>query len=1035
MVDPYDWLGIPKAQRPPTHYQLLGVSPGESDPAVIQDASDRRLETLLPHFEGPHADLADRLQHELAEARDTLTDPDRRQFYDTLTPEARPAPTPAPVKAEAPPAPVESPPAAKKPWWQDATPEEVPAAPGPWWKEGTPPDKPVAPPVRPIVPATAAWSEALPTRSKVRSTTAVPASPTSPPPAAPGVGVTRPPVSRGTPVIPILIGGLVIAGLIGAGVYFAFRPKPAEVPTNDGLVEGPKTDPRPRPDTHPGTPKADDANDDAVPADFVNQLRPKVFRGHTGAVNGIAVAKTGMRFATVGTDRTVRVWSVLKESGNVRHTFASPGAGVAYCDDDRRVAACDGLAVVLFDAAKSPTSRGLESPRGGVTALAVSPDGSRALTGLSDGYLRIWDTNLGRSDEWATAPRGPVTAIAMSPDRRYALSAVAESPVTLWDLANRNRVVEWSPHPGGAIAVSFSPDGKRAATGGPEGTASVYDLTTKKEIARLTGHAGPVTAVAWLSGGQQVVTASVDRTTRLWSADTGHALRWSRPLDGKGMCLAVDPADRFVLVGTSTGQVQLLPLPRVRAETLAAPVGKPPADPLPVPDPATVTAAMNPVYAELARDFAYNRPDDVALLADNLRRRAAVDGLPPALRFGFLREARVLAAKAADPVIAFQAVEEAAAWFDVDELLEKSATLAQFPTDADAHALLTVGLAAAERAETDARPEVLDPILKRLAKVDLSSLPPDVTGRLKAIRQRATAAADEFKKVRQAVGLLRLTPENQAANHTLGAYLCLARQDWARGLPHLVKGTDPRLIDAARADLAAPTDAKARHKVGETWYGLALDAKDHRHKRALLGRARMWFERVGRGKPDVADAIKAKARIDDVARLDVPSKDPATLPLLTPTVVRRGYNTLAVDVQKAEWQLGDGCESVPEGVRLAAGGPSMTSRFGLAPGGRLTLTIRPDGRDLRLFAAGQEVAFAGTGTAVRVVIERTETALSMTAVTDAGPANRTVELPEAFRGPSQVTLRLAGTPAKGDGAVLLSAIARGPVSLPLPLPE
>src|SRR5262249_32983048 len=74
VVAPYDWLVIPKAHRPPTHYQLLGVTPGESDPAIIQDASDLRLEALLPHFDGPHAALADRLQQELADARDTLLD-------------------------------------------------------------------------------------------------------------------------------------------------------------------------------------------------------------------------------------------------------------------------------------------------------------------------------------------------------------------------------------------------------------------------------------------------------------------------------------------------------------------------------------------------------------------------------------------------------------------------------------------------------------------------------------------------------------------------------------------------------------------------------------------------------------------------------------------------------------------------------------------------------------------------------------------------------------------------------------------------
>ena len=40
MFDPYHkWLGIPKDQRPPTHYQLLGISPTEQDREVIEEAA------------------------------------------------------------------------------------------------------------------------------------------------------------------------------------------------------------------------------------------------------------------------------------------------------------------------------------------------------------------------------------------------------------------------------------------------------------------------------------------------------------------------------------------------------------------------------------------------------------------------------------------------------------------------------------------------------------------------------------------------------------------------------------------------------------------------------------------------------------------------------------------------------------------------------------------------------------------------------------------------------------------------------------
>jgi len=65
---------------------------------------------------------------------------------------------------------------------------------------------------------------------------------------------------------------------------------------------------------------------------------------------------------------------------------------------------------------------------------------------------------------------------------------------------------------------------------------------------------------------------------------------------------------------------------------------------------------------------------------------------------------------------------------------------------------------------------------------------------------------------------LRNAPDDQGANQTVGLYLCLARQDWAAGLPFLTRGADPRLIDAAKLDLSNPTDPKAQHRLGELWF-------------------------------------------------------------------------------------------------------------------------------------------------------------------------------------------------------------------------
>src|SRR5947209_18856087 len=81
--DPYHkWLGIPKHQRPPTHYQLLGLAAGESDVEVIEEAAIRQTTHVRAYQVGPHAQVCTRLLNEISAARQVLLHPQKRQEYD-----------------------------------------------------------------------------------------------------------------------------------------------------------------------------------------------------------------------------------------------------------------------------------------------------------------------------------------------------------------------------------------------------------------------------------------------------------------------------------------------------------------------------------------------------------------------------------------------------------------------------------------------------------------------------------------------------------------------------------------------------------------------------------------------------------------------------------------------------------------------------------------------------------------------------------------------------------------------------------------
>jgi hypothetical protein len=81
--DPYFlWLGIPAREQPPDHYRLLGLPALEGDYEAIELAATERLRQVSALKQGNHAAEAQRIELELAAARDCLLSPPRKAAYD-----------------------------------------------------------------------------------------------------------------------------------------------------------------------------------------------------------------------------------------------------------------------------------------------------------------------------------------------------------------------------------------------------------------------------------------------------------------------------------------------------------------------------------------------------------------------------------------------------------------------------------------------------------------------------------------------------------------------------------------------------------------------------------------------------------------------------------------------------------------------------------------------------------------------------------------------------------------------------------------
>jgi WD40 repeat protein len=223
-----------------------------------------------------------------------------------------------------------------------------------------------------------------------------------------------------------------------------------------------------------------------------------------------------------------------------------------------------------------------------VTAVAFSPDGTRALTGSLDSTVRVWDartrqpigeplgTPIVPFDREAsfTGKYSPtdstVTSAALSPDGTVVVVNFRNQALRR-EVATGKVVEPPLEHPGTVRAVAFSPDGKTVLSAGDDGTARLWDAATGKKVGQLE-HPGPVTAAVFSKDGGRVLTAS-GRMVRVWDAATGKQVGPQYQHGEDVTAVAFAPEGKTFLAGAGSG-AQLWDTERAESLGPRLPTGK-----------------------------------------------------------------------------------------------------------------------------------------------------------------------------------------------------------------------------------------------------------------------------------------------------------------------------------------------------------------------------------------------------------------------------------------------------------------------------
>ncbi|WP_170229261.1 protein kinase domain-containing protein [Polyangium fumosum] len=166
-----------------------------------------------------------------------------------------------------------------------------------------------------------------------------------------------------------------------------------------------------------------------------------------------------------------------------------------------------------------------------VTAVAVSADGTRAVSGAADGSLCVYDVETRSLLAELRGRSAPLRRLALSADGRMALSAAEDGALEVWDLDERRRWCTLEGHGAPVDALAISADGRRAVSAAEDGFVCVWDLRKGRALRSLSPYAGvpwwpmSVAALAFSEDDGRVMVASPRGTIWWFEVDSGAVVR------------------------------------------------------------------------------------------------------------------------------------------------------------------------------------------------------------------------------------------------------------------------------------------------------------------------------------------------------------------------------------------------------------------------------------------------------------------------------------------------------------------------------
>lgn len=313
--------------------------------------------------------------------------------------------------------------------------------------------------------------------------------------------------------------------------------------------------------------------------------KPGPLAAHIGIVRAIDLATNGKSVATGGDDKLVKIWSM--PDGKLAHTLKGHGqrvtavavsasGAVVVSAANERVTRIWRIAEKAAKTQKSSVKKYLKS-----SSVAVAPDESYALAGLTNGQINVFDLPSGKTRTTLKGHSGSVRAFRFSADGTILMSWTTDS-VRLWSMPEGRLLRAFDANKSDPIrAAEMTPDASYLSVATLKGSVTIpalsglmplldkipYTASTETQGRRL-----PVTPARGGFSNVLTLTSSVEsdwfaagttvKTVRVWGAESDEKKKKILRKHTKPVAaLAPTPDGKLLLSGSRDKSVILWTMP------------------------------------------------------------------------------------------------------------------------------------------------------------------------------------------------------------------------------------------------------------------------------------------------------------------------------------------------------------------------------------------------------------------------------------------------------------------------------------------